>query len=110
MNERTYNIVSDAVDTSIQRLCAIMSLLEPLQEECFEPTCAGLLGSVEGSQEQKEKAYAWMKQNYDRVNAAVFAATLLVTDSMNDLEAVSIKLYKARKNALERVKGGPHGK
>lgn len=110
MSGRAFEFVSGAVDATFQRLCAILSLLEPLQDECFELTCAGLLGSTEGSQEQKDAAEGWVKQNYERVSAALFATVLLATDSRNDLEAVSVKLYNARKKALERAKGEPHGK
>ena len=106
MSGRAFEFVSGAVDAAFQRLSAITSLLEPLQGECFELTCAGLLGSTEGSQEQKDAAKAWMERNYDRVSAAAFAAILLATDSKNDLEAVSLRLYSARKKALERAKGG----
>lgn len=117
MDERTYNRFSHGVDNSIKRLAAILSLLEPLQEDCFDLTCAGQLGSTEFNekslQEQQAAAHAWMKQNYERVSAAVLATILLATDSLEALEWLSNELLypigkEIKEKRLELVKGGQH--
>lgn len=116
MDERTYNRFSAGIDNSIQRLNAILSLLEPLRSNGLDLTCAAQLGSVEFGgkcpQEQQAAAYTWMANHYERVSAAVFATIVMCMDSMNDLEDLSMKLYpigqEIKGKRLERMKGGLH--
>ena len=115
MDERTYNIFSNRVDSSIARLAAILSLLEPLQNDCFDLTCAGQLGSTEFNekslQEQQAAARAWMERNYERVSAAVFATVMMSRDSLEALEWLSNELLypigkEIKEKRQERAKGG----
>lgn len=116
MDERTYNRFSAGIDNSIQRLNAILSLLEPLRSNGLDLTCATQLGRVKFggkcTQEQQAAAYAWMANHYERVSAAVFATIVMCMDSMNDLEDLSMKLcpigQEIKGKRLERMKGGLH--
>ena len=100
MDTHSFAFVFDAIDDSSRRMNAIVSLLEPLLDNQFLYTCAGLLDAGAGDLEQKSTAEAWMKQNYDGVSSAVFAAVLLAQDTMNALEAATMRLYAAKQ-------GGP---
>lgn len=100
LDAHSFAFVFDAIDDSSRRMSAVVSLLEPLFDNQFSYTYAGLLDAGTGDLEQKSTAEAWMKQNYDRVSAAVFAAVLLAQDAMNALEAATLRLYAAKQ-------GGP---